>query len=323
MSWRDHGERGSAAGAGLLRRLTRVLPRRVAHALIPPIALYFLATTPVARRASAHFLRRALGRPPRLLDQYRQFACFCAVLVDRMYLLRDQGEGFDVRLEGPESEQLGEQYRHCHKGFFVLSAHMGNFEMARILARGLEAPPVHMVMFEENARNLAAVLDALDPERSMSIIALGRPDSMLKVNEALDAGGVVGMLPDRLLDTEGDAGDVRSLPFLGAPAQFPIGPFRMAALMRRPVLLQLGFFDGGNRYRVVIEELADFRHVERSERAARAEQALVDYVQRLEFHARQNPANWFNFYDYWNDAGPTADSKAEGSPGWKDSGRAA
>ena len=322
MSWRKHGERGSAAGARLVRWLTALLPRRIAHLLIPPVALYFLATTPVARRASARFLSRALGRRPSLVDQYRQFATFSAVLVDRMYLLRDQGEGFDVRLDGPESERIGEQYRHHRDGFFVLSAHMGNFEMARILARGLEAPPVHMVMFEENARNLAAVLDALDPQRPLSIIALGRPDSMLRVHEALDAGGVVGMLPDRLLEPEADADDIRALPFLGAMAHFPIGPFRMAALMRRPVLLQLGLYDGGNRYRVVIEQLADFSQVGHAQRAARSEQALVDFVKRLEFHAARNPYNWFNFYDYWNEDGH-AGSVGKPAPGWKDTGSAA
>lgn len=324
MSWREHGERGSAAGARLVRRLTGWLPRWLAHAVIPPVALYFLATTPVARRASARFLARALGRPPRWLDQYRHFAAFSAVLVDRMYLLRDQIRDFDVRLDGPESEALSEIYRRRREGFFVMSAHMGNFEMARILARELEVPPVHMVMFEENARNLSAVLQALDPQRQLSIIALGRPDSMLRVHEALDAGGIVGMLPDRLLDeTDADAADIRSLPFLGTMARFPIGPFRMAALMRRPILLQLGLYEGGNRYRVVIEEVADFSQVDRRDRAGRAEQALKTYVERLEFHARKGPYNWFNFYDYWGEDAADGHGAAEQPQTWKDGGRAA
>ena len=323
MNWREHSERGSATGARLVRRLTGWLPRRLAHALIPPVALYYLAATPVARRASARFLERALGRRPGLRDQYHHFATFSSVLVDRMYLLRDQGRDFDVRLDGPESGALSEAYRRRRDGFFVMSAHMGNVEMARILARELDVPPVHMVMFEENARHLSAVLDTLDPQRSQSIIALGRPDSMLRVHEALEAGGIIGMLPDRLLDEDADADGIRTLPFLGAPARFPIGPFRMAALMRRPILLQLGLYDGGNRYRVIIEEVADFSQVDRRERAARTEQALATYVERLEFHARKGPYNWFNFYDYWGED-RAAGQDATGRPAdWKDSGRAA
>ena len=322
MSWRDHGERGSAAGARLVHWLTARMPRWLAQAAIPPVALYFLATTPVARRGSARFLARALGRRPRLRDLYRHFATFSSVLVDRMYLLRDQSRDFDVRLDGPASEALSESYGRRRDGFFVMSAHMGNFEMARILARELEVPPVHMVMFEENARNLSAVLQALDPQRRLSIIALGRPDSMLRVHEALEAGGIVGMLPDRLLDDSADAADCRSLPFLGTMARFPIGPFRMAALMRRPILLQLGLYEGGNRYRVVIEELADFSQVDRRDRAERAEQALKTYVERLEFHARKGPYNWFSFYDYWGEDDAAGDT-AQRSRTWKDSGRAA
>lgn len=323
MSWREHGERGSAIGATLMRRLTDRLPRRLAHGLIPPVALYFLATAPRARRASGLFLARALGRKPGLADLYRHFTTFSAVLVDRMYLLRDAGRGFEVRLDGRESEELSERYRNNRDGFFVMSAHMGNFEIARVLARGLEVPPVHMVMFEENARKLAAALQALDPERAAAIIALGRPDSMLKVNEALDAGGIIGMLPDRLLADDVDPAGVRALPFLGAPARFPIGPFRMAALMRRPVLLQLGLYEGGNRYRLVIEEVADFRAVDRASRAAAVEQALATYVARLEFHARQGPYNWFNFFDYWEAPPSDGQPAAGGAPAWKDGGRAA
>ncbi len=48
--WRRQGERGSAAGAALVRWLTAWLPRRVAHLLIPPVAWYFLATHRPARQ---------------------------------------------------------------------------------------------------------------------------------------------------------------------------------------------------------------------------------------------------------------------------------
>ena len=52
--------------------------------------------------------------------------------------------------------------------------------------------------------------------------------------------------------------DVRALPFLGAPARFPVGPMRMASLLRLRVLFMAGLYLGGNRYRLHFEPLADF-----------------------------------------------------------------
>lgn len=299
--WRSQSELGGPASAAMFRWLTGWLPRRVAHGLIPPVVGYFLATHGRARQASARYLERVLPRPPRLGDHYRHFATFAAVIVDRIYLLRDRCDAFRVEIDGDEARAISERYRRRTDGFIVMGAHLGSFEVARAVARDLQMPPVRMVMFEENARRIAATLDAFEPGRSRSIIALGRPDSMLRVRDALADGAIIGMLPDRLLDDAPDAGDVRSLPFLGGTADFPIGPFRMAALLRAPVLLQLGLYEGGNRYRLVIEELADFSDGERHDRAARVEETLRRYVERLEFHARRSPFNWFNFYDIWRD----------------------
>ena len=67
----------------------------------------------------------------------------------------------------------------------------------------------------------------------------------------------------------------------------------MAAMLRRPVVLMLGLHRGGRRYDVVFETIA----------ARPAEEAIEDtmrrYVERLEYHCRRAPYNWFNFYDFW------------------------
>jgi predicted LPLAT superfamily acyltransferase len=98
-------------------------------------------------------------------------------------------------------------------------------------------------------------------------------------------------------------GDRRVLPFLGRPAEFPVGPFRMAALLRRPVVLMLGLYLGENRYRLVFEELYDFSRMT-SNRQAGIEEAIQLYVKRLEYYSRAYPFNWFNFFDVWESAAP-------------------
>ena len=103
-----------------------------------------------------------------------------------------------------------------------------------------------MVMYEDNARRINAALAALNPQAVPHIISLGHADAMLQVQQALDDGQLVGFLADRTLAKQ----PTLSVPFLGTPAPFPLGAFRLAALLRRRVLLMQGIYLGGRRSRV-------------------------------------------------------------------------
>ena len=122
---------------------------------------------------------------------------------------------------------------------------------------------------------------------------------MLRVRGLLDEGAFVGMLGDRT--PGGEATEV--VEFLGEGAKFPLGPMRLAALLQRRVILMLGIYCGGNRYRVVFEQIADFSGVERKEREAAIRGAVVRYAGRLESYCREYPYNWFNFFDFWEGEG--------------------
>ena len=80
---------------------------------------------------------------------------------------------------------------------------------------------------------------------------------MIHVHDLLAQGTVVGMLGDRSLRND----DTRQVDFFGEPAALPLGPFRMAAIMKRPVLFMTGLYRGGNRYDIHFETLADFSAV--------------------------------------------------------------
>ncbi|MGH8622737.1 MAG: acyl-CoA synthetase, partial [Burkholderiales bacterium] len=158
--------------------------------------------------------------------------------------------------------------------------------------RGLK---VSMVMYEENARKMSAVLNAINPHHRMEIIPLGRVDSILRVEAALARGEVVGMLADRILR----GGGTVTCPFLGKPAHFPTGPIRVARMLKRPVALMFGLYLGGNRYEVHLERFADAAHPAGVERDSGLENLARRYAERLEYYCRLAPYNWFNFYDFW------------------------
>lgn len=180
-------------------------------------------------------------------------------------------------------------------GAFLLGAHVGSFEVTRSLGRRQPDLRVSMVAYEANARKINAMIAAINPALVAGTVVLGSAEAMLKVRGLLDEGVFVGMLADRTPGAEA----TEAVRFLGGKANFPLGPMRLAALLQRPVILMLGIYCGGNRYRVTFEELADFSTVSRAQREGAIRAAVVGYAARLEKYCLEYPYNWFNFFDFW------------------------
>lgn len=290
--WATRPERGSAAILRGAVRLALALGRPAAWRLLHAVSLYFLAVSAADRAASRHYLRRALGREPGLADVFRHFHAFATTILDRVYLLNDQYDRFGVRVHG---EEVVAQMLARGEGCLLIGAHVGSFEIVRFVGRAGGAPRVTLVMYEQNTRTINAALNAINPDLAMRVIALGSIDSMLQVERALAAGEFVGMLADRAIEGESTI----ACPFLGAPARFPAGPFRIAAMLGRPVVLMFGIYRGGNRYDVHFERLTGPGPGVQGDRDRAIEEALRQYVARLEHYCRAAPYNWFNFYDFW------------------------
>jgi predicted LPLAT superfamily acyltransferase len=298
--WARRPERSNMLMLRIMRWISLKLGRPPGRAVLRLIAAYYLLFAPAGRAASMNYLGRALKRRARWSDVYRHFFWFASTIHDRVYLINERFELFDIRVHG---EALIDEALAGGQGVFLLGAHMGSFEAIRALGRNRTGLKVAMAMYEENARNISAMLAAINPNAQHDVIGLGRIDSMLRINEALQQGSLVGMLADRTLG--GDS----TLPatLLGGAVRLPVGPFRMAAIMRRPVIFMTGLYMGGNRYDIHFEKLADFSQPAAGRRQAEMERAMARYAQLLENHCRQAPCNWFNFFDFWQDA--SSDSK--------------
>ena len=298
--WTVRRERSHPGIIRLMVWISLLLGRPFGRLVLHGIAVYFLAFAPAARRASRAYLGRALGRPPRLLDLYRHIFAFSTTLHDRIYLLNDRFDLYHLEVVGEAEVQAA---MRANSGLIMIGAHMGSFEVLRGRARSLPELDITVAMYQENARKFNDVLAAINPAAAQKIISLADFDAMLKINDVLARGESVGLLGDRSPKPDG----MVERSFLGHPAHFPTGAFRLAAVVRKPVYFMAGLYLGGNRYRLVFEPLYDFSAVPRGERAAAIDHALDAYVACLERQCRQAPYNWFNFYDFWapNTSAPT------------------
>ncbi len=291
--WVRNRERGSLWLLKLMAFLSIRCGRTLSRSILYCIAFYFFLFGPSARRHSRCYLRLALRRKPTARDRFLQILSFATTIHDRVFLMNEQFENFNISLQG-EATVLAQVLNG--RGALLLGAHMGSFAVMHSLGQRQSGLRVSMAMYEENARKINAILAAINPNTVPDIVALGQVDAMINIAERLDRGGCVGVLADRTLGAE----PTQAVSFLGKQAHLPTGPMRAAAILRCPVFFMVGLYRGKNNYHVVFEPVADFSAMAVGSRDLAVRAALQRYAAVLESYCRTDPYNWFNFFDFWH-----------------------
>ena len=135
--WVEMPERGTSAmvafGIATALRIGRPLARLGLYI----VAAYFFAFAPSVRRASRDYLRRVLGRAPTAADRFRQIYAFSITLLDRLYLLKERFDLFQVSSEG---EELMLETLARGNGAFLLGSHLGSFALVSSVGRQPPGP---------------------------------------------------------------------------------------------------------------------------------------------------------------------------------------
>jgi len=299
--WMGQAERGSMFLIRLIARITLRLGRPAGRLLLYPITLYFVLFSGKARRASRDFLCRALNRPVGMRDIFHHYHTFAATILDRVYLLSGRQDFFKIEIHGEPI--LREQLRG-KRGCLLLGSHLGSFEVLRSLAETYPGLRVRPMMYKANAEKIDRVLSAINPDIAHQVIPIGEPDSLLQVQEAIKNNQAVGILGDRIAVDDKTV----SCRFFDRPCRFPAGPMLLAGLLEIPVVLFFGLYQGGRHYRVHFELLTPRLSLEREQRQRQVAEWTQRFAERLEYHSRHAPFNWFNFYDFWDERGTQAKS---------------
>jgi predicted LPLAT superfamily acyltransferase len=291
-AWLNQKERSYAWVLKLMLGLAVTLGRRPCRFLLYPITLYYLFFSKIAKEASIDFLGRVLSKKITYLDIFRHYHFFASVFLDRVFILNDGGKDLVVNVYGESiiSELQG-------KGCLLFGSHLGSFEVVRALGLSDQSTRLKVLMNNEITENTNTILNKLNPEIAKSIIQIGEAHSLLRIKEMVDNGYMVALLADRVVKKK------KSIPceFLGKKAHFPSGPITLAGVLKVPVVLFFGIYKGGNRYDIYFEKLADQFPMEGMDKESSKQKWMQQYVDRLAHHSKQNPFNWFNFFDYWEE----------------------
>ncbi len=286
-------KRGNRLGFWFFRTALGIFGLGGAYSLLYVVALYYALFDSGAVETGMAYVRRRFpehGGLRRRFDVYRLFASQGKSLIDRYYLIAG-GDKIGMQIQGYEA--LRTYLAEGNKGVILLTAHVGNWQVAMTALRRFNKTVYLMMRPEDNAA-VKATLGIGSDER---VKILSTDDSLGGVVEALKAlnrGDLVSIMGDR---TYGYS----SLPasFLGGEVRFPHGAFSIAAAAQCPVVVLLSAKVSARKYIVDVSHMINPPSAGRTRKREEAQECIQQFARILEEYAAQYPYQWFVFRDMW------------------------
>jgi len=300
--------RGNRLGFWFFRAALRCTGLRGAYGLVYPVGLHYLLFDRPAVRAALAYARRRFperSRVGRLRAVYRLFVEQGKNLIDR-HCLTGGRHPFAIEFEGRETlaAALGDRQR----GFVLLMSHMGNWQTVLATIGHLGRKTGLLMRPEDNAAVRQTLKIDADGETASVVSPNGYLGGVIEMMARLKRGEIVSIMGDRAYGAAAE-----TVPFLGEPARFPVGAWRLAAGAECPVVVLLPAKLSTRRYRIRVAGVFHPRLEPGCDRRARLREWVRAYAALLEEHLREFPYQCFLFYDIWNEAQtekqPTAERK--------------
>lgn len=222
---------------------------------------------------------------------FKYIFIFGQALVDQLYFGVAGESTFNIAFDRePEILELLEK-----RPVIFLMSHVGYWEMA--MAGSVRFNKVMNVMidknFDKDKRN--SFYDIRGNQFKLINVS-DHYGGMIEATNALLRGEVVGVTGDRA-----EQWRTKAVPFLGAPAKFPIIAQQLALASGASIVALFTFKDQTTlRFRwkdISTEALVD----ETLTKDEKVQKMLELYSKGLEEHLAEHPYLWFNFFDFWRE----------------------
>ena len=290
-SW-DGKTRGGVLGYKVFIWILKYLGLNFAYAVLSFVVIYFVATSGKAFMAIFQFYHRVMryNRLTSFFSIYRNYYMFGQILLDKVAMLAGFQQKFTFDFEGEE------YLRQMHDGGLLVSAHVGNWEIAGQLLNRLEKR-INIILFDAEHKQIKGYLSEVMRSRNVNFIVIRDDYShLLEIKQALANKEIIAMHGDRFIE----GNKTITLDFMGKPAAFPIGPVNMAAKFRVPVSFVFAVKETSSHYHFYATPLCRVAFTTNlKQRETNFRDALAIYTTKFEDILRKYPFQWFNYYDFW------------------------
>lgn len=302
--WAQIEERGIIWGMRLLLRVYLLFGRTVLQVFLYPVVSYYWLTNRAARQASRAYLDRLAEYAPQLklngslLWSYRHFISFANSIIDKLAAWSGAQLASEAVILGREL-LLAEVNKG--QGVLLLSAHLGNLEVCRIIAQLEQSIKINVLVHTRHAQKFNQFMHQTNANSRLNLIQVTEMTAATAqiLYDKIAVGELVIMTADR--PPVSNQPRVTKARFLGDDAQFPQGPFILAGLLKCPVYTMFCLKQKG-KFVISFELFSKSVQFQKSKREAAMQELAQRFAERLERYCLSEPLQWFNFYDFWQKA---------------------
>ena len=275
-----------------LIRMLRHIDVRILYLFVAVFIIPVCLLLNPSRGIAYRFFRRRIGygRLKSAWMTYKNHCLFGQSVIDKFAMYA--GKRFSVEVEN-YSEFLNRASRK-EEGFVQLSAHIGNYEIAGYTL-AVQDKRFNALVFAGEKASIMQNRSKMFASTNIRMI-VPQPDMshLFEIDKALQDGEIVSMPADR---TGASQKGIERF-FLGAKATFPLGPLSVATMRGLDVLAVNVMKASLTRYKIYVTPLPYDKGATRQEQIRQLSDA---YVTELEKRVRQYPAQWYNFFEFWQE----------------------
>ena len=263
-----------------------------AYFILHFVALYFCFFAPSSSKASYYYFRRRRKNAvlKSFLNIYKSYYIFGQTIIDKVAISSGLRDKFTYHFDGVE---LINQALKEKKGGVLISAHVGNFEIAEHFFGELEENASISILTTDSEHSaIKEYLESVTNKPQVNLIFIQEDLShIFEINAALARNELVCITGDRYI--KGSKYLTEDL--LDQVAKFPAGPFMLASRLKVPVLFVYVMKETNSHYHLFTRQ-AKAKH-----RDAKA--LLKEYTESVSWMLQKYPLQWFNYFDFWETLG--------------------
>ena len=288
MSRWEGKSKGTVAGYRIFVFFISKVGIRSAYFILYFVAAYYFLFLKKINRAIFYYFRRRLGYTwfKSKLSVFKSYYTFGQTIIDKVSIAGGMHNRFSFEFDGVE---LLKNLLAAQKGGVLISAHIGNFEIAERFFGEIDINcQINLVTTDLEHSAIKHYLSSITKPSGIKFILI-RDDlsHIFDINSALARNELVCFTGDRYFEGAKSI----SAPLLGQDAKFPAGPFLIASRLKVPVLFVYVMKEPGLHYHLYARE-ATVTH--RDEKGV-----LNAYTESVETMLAKYPLQWFNYFDFW------------------------
>lgn len=283
--------RGNILGYKIFVFCIKNLGVRSAYFVLYFVAAYYFLFLPQSNKNIFYYFRKRLGYSflKSKIFVYQSYLIFGKTIIDKTAIYAGLRNKFTFEFDGIENlkQLLAEK-----KGGVLISAHIGNFEIAEHFFSDIDLDfQINLVTTDQEVTAIKEYMESVAVQKSTSKFIYIKEDMshIFDINAALAKNELICFTGDRYFE----GSKYLEAELLGKKAKFPAGPFLIASRLGVPVVFVYVMKEKNLHYHLY----ARVAHVKKRD----TEGVLNAYVHNLESMIEKYPLQWFNYFDFWDD----------------------